>query len=57
MNIGSLGRERQQGLHGMFMNVPIDSDKTVDQSLGTCAIRNYSIAAISENVFQKVLSV
>ena len=30
MNIRSLGRERQHGLHGM-VNVPIDIDKTVKQ--------------------------
>ena len=31
MNIRSLGRERQHGLHGMVVNVPIDIDKTVNQ--------------------------
>ena len=31
MNIRSLGRERQRGLHGMVVNVPIDVDKTVNQ--------------------------
>ena len=31
MNIRSLGRERQDGLHGMVVNVPIDIDKTVNQ--------------------------
>ena len=31
MNIRSLGRERQHGLHGMVVNVPIDVDKTVNQ--------------------------
>ena len=31
MNIRSLGRERQVGLHGMIVNVPIDIDKTVNQ--------------------------
>ena len=31
MNIRSLGRERQHGLHGMVVNVPIDVEKTVNQ--------------------------
>ena len=31
MNIRSLGRERQHGLHGMVVNVPIYIDKTVNQ--------------------------
>ena len=31
MNIRSLGRERQHGMHGMVVNVPIDIDKTVNQ--------------------------
>ena len=31
MNIRSLGRKRQHGLHGMVVNVPIDIDKTVKQ--------------------------
>ena len=31
MNIRSLGRERQHGLHGMVVNCPIDIDKTVNQ--------------------------
>ena len=31
MNIRSLCRERQHGLHGMVVNVPIDIDKTVNQ--------------------------
>ena len=31
MNIRSLGRERQVGLHGMIVNVPINIDKTVNQ--------------------------
>ena len=31
MNIRSLGRERQHGLHGMVVNVPIDIDNTVNQ--------------------------
>ena len=31
MNIRSLGRERQHGLHEMVVNVPIDIDKTVSQ--------------------------
>ena len=31
MNIRSLGRERQVGLHGMIVNVPIDINKTVNQ--------------------------
>ena len=31
MNIRSLGRERQQGLHGMVVNVSIDIYKTVNQ--------------------------
>ena len=31
MNIRSLGRERQHGLHGMVVNMPIDIDKTVNQ--------------------------
>ena len=31
MNIRSLGRERQHGLHVMVVNVPIDFEKTADQ--------------------------
>ena len=31
MNIRSLGRERQHGLHGMIVNVPIDVEKTVNK--------------------------
>ena len=31
MNIRSLGRERQHGLHGMVVNVPIYIDNTVNQ--------------------------
>ena len=31
MNIRSLDRERQHGLHGMVVNVSIDAEKTVDQ--------------------------
>ena len=30
MNIRSLGRERQQGLHGMVVNIPIDTERTVN---------------------------
>ena len=31
MNIRSLGRERPQGLHGMVINIPIDTERTVNQ--------------------------
>ena len=29
MNIRSLGRERQQGLHGMVVNIPINTEQSV----------------------------
>ena len=31
MNIRSLGRERQQGLHGMVVNIPINTEQSVNQ--------------------------
>ena len=31
MNIRSLSRERQQGLHGIVVNIPIDTERTVNQ--------------------------
>ena len=35
MNIKSLGRERQHGLHRIYLNVPIDFKKTVEQLKST----------------------
>ena len=31
MNIRSLGRERQQGLHGMVLNILINTEQSVNQ--------------------------
>ena len=31
MNIKSLGRERQQGLHGMVLKIPIDTVQSTNQ--------------------------
>ena len=36
MNIRSLVRERQQGLHGMVVNIPIDTERTVSQLPRNC---------------------
>ena len=50
MNIRSLGRERQQGLHGMVVNIPIDTERTVNQ-----LPRNFALSqTIQLQLFRKL---